>query len=177
MLQESTVEHLKELFPEAWLLIDHGAPELADVIAILPDAVRPELHLLHCKGAKGKPRRQVEDLYEVVGQAVKSSRWVRRDTLMHELQRRLAGGAYVAYGDGTTLEAFLTRAGPSDFAYFVHAVHPGLNAFGRKDHDTDACTRLLLSTQMWLQQQEINFRVLAWNRPDGAARWQRRPDA
>ena len=176
-VQESTVEHFKARSPAAWLIIDHGAPELADVIAILPDAVRPELHLFHCKGAKGKPRRQVDDLYEVVGQAVKSSRWVRRDTLMHELQSRLAGRAHVAHGDSTALNDFLMQASSSEFTYFVHIVHPGLNAYGRKDHDTDACTRLLLSTQLWLQQQEIEFRILAWNRPDGAARWQSRPDS
>jgi superfamily II DNA or RNA helicase len=176
-VQESTVEHFKQEFSTAWLLVDHGSPELADVIAILPDALRPELHLFHCKGAKGKPRRQVDDLYEVVGQAVKSSRWVRRNTLMDELQRRLADRAHVAHGDEAALNTFLTQAEPGDFAYFVHTVHPGLNTHGRKDNDTDACTRLLLSTQMWLQQQEVSFRVLAWNRPDGAARWRRGPDA
>ena len=63
---------------------EHGTGEIADVVAIKTRAQGSQLvidiDLYHCKRAPtGKPRVQVEDLYEVCGQAQKSVSWCSQD--------------------------------------------------------------------------------------------------
>lgn len=176
-VQESTVRHLQAIYPDAWILIDHGAPELADVIAINPAPSRPEIHFVHCKGSREAPGRRVGDLFEVIGQTIKGARWVRHEDLIDELTRRIDTRAELHQGDADKLKTFLQESGLNSFSYFIHAVQPGVNVFGRKEHSPDASTRLLLGAFEWLRAQEIEFRFMGWNLQHGSARWVNRPDA
>jgi superfamily II DNA or RNA helicase len=171
-VQDSTLAHFQKALPKAWVVLDHGAPELADILVINPATEPFELFFIHCKAATEKPGRQVSDMYEVIGQAVKCARWVRRNTLMDELISRLQTrpNLKLLQGDKTLLEPFLRKHGPAHFDYHIYIAQPGLNVFDRKKHPTDACTRLLLGTHDWLHHQAINFKVLAWNNSTGGAR-------
>jgi hypothetical protein len=169
-VQESTIVHFQQKFPKAWILLDHGAPELADILVINPATEPFELSFVHCKAATEKSRRQVDDMYDVVGQAVKCTRWVRRNLLTDELVKRFQTRAKLLQGDKTQLEPFLRQHGPGHFDYHIYVAQPGLNVFDRKKHPTDACTRLLLGTHDWLHHQNITFKVLAWNNGMGGAR-------
>ena len=176
-VQDSVVQHLSETYPDAWILVDHGAPELADVIALDPTSTPPELHFLHCKASSEAPGRRVGDLFEVIGQTIKGSRWIRHEQLIEELVQRITTRAELHQGNADDLVSYLEQRGPNSFAYLIYAVQPGLNVYERGRQDTDACTRSLLGSFEWLRNQEIEFRVMGWNRPDGSARWVKRPDA
>ena len=75
----------------AWLITDHGTGELADFIKINKGANGEVVaSLVHCKGSKKAPGGRVDDLYEVLGQAIRSVRWCRPGpSFWAELQGRL----------------------------------------------------------------------------------------
>ena len=67
---------------------DHGSLEIADVIAIKPDKIK----FYHCKKQNGpEPQCSIEDIYEVCGQAVKSTIWTNRKLLFKQLVTRNKG--------------------------------------------------------------------------------------
>jgi hypothetical protein len=81
-----------------FIIDDDDAQEAADIIGISVDESRREIEvtLFHCKYASGKKAgARVKDLYEVCGQAVKSTRLVHRpDYLLEHIfarERRLGG--------------------------------------------------------------------------------------
>jgi len=89
-IQEGSVEMLKD--GARWIIQDHSSRELADFIQIA-DADEGALRVTfaHCKGSSDPPGGRVEDLYDVLGQAIRSARWCRPGPLFWaELQRRLA---------------------------------------------------------------------------------------
>jgi hypothetical protein len=60
------------------VLDDDGSGEVADIVALQSVAGELRISLTHCKYVSGGvPRAQVKDLYEVCGQAQKSTRWRR----------------------------------------------------------------------------------------------------
>jgi len=64
---------------------DHGSLEIADVISFSNGSVK----FYHCKKQDGdEPRCSVDDMYEVIGQAVKSVNWSHRKLLMEQLVSR-----------------------------------------------------------------------------------------
>lgn len=77
-IQHRMIEVVRSL--DAWdvVLDDDGSGEVADIVALRVDGRTLKVHLTHCKWVHGgAPRAQVEDLYQVCGQAQKSARWRR----------------------------------------------------------------------------------------------------
>jgi superfamily II DNA or RNA helicase len=74
-----------------WVIGDHGTGELADFIRISgSEGGTLDVALVHCKGSRKTPGARVDDLYEVLGQAIRSARWCRPGPLFWaELRRRL----------------------------------------------------------------------------------------
>jgi superfamily II DNA or RNA helicase len=89
-IQARVIEHVLSLADWTVVLDDDGTGEVADVVAMRPDGDKLVVHLVHCKFVSGgNPRAQVEDLYQVCGQAQKSVRWRRTiPTLFEYLRRR-----------------------------------------------------------------------------------------
>ena len=67
---------------------DHDSLEIADVIAIKPEGIK----FYHCKKQSGtEPQCSIEDIYEVCGQAVKSTIWTNKKLLFKQLVARNKG--------------------------------------------------------------------------------------
>jgi outer membrane protein insertion porin family len=78
------------------VVYDHGSGEAADFIGVWDNDDEVLVRFYHCKKTKEHaPGCRLEDLYEVVGQAVKTNRWLHRsDLLLDHLKRRAAGKPY-----------------------------------------------------------------------------------
>lgn len=118
-----------------FVIYDHRSGEAADFIVgqTLPGG-RLGVSLYHCKGAGGQPSgERVDDVYELVGQSVKSVRYQRKETLLDHMERRTLvkdNGRYSRFLSGdrdATLLAVRNRQ-PIDIQLNVIAVQPGLSA-------------------------------------------------
>lgn len=115
-----------------WVIGDHGSGELADVVALTAGPSAVAVELLHCKGSGRPPGGRVEDLYEVVGQALRSVRRCRPGTSFWTgLQQRLAGRDQTAllHGDRDALDAALAGwagGGAPVTTFRVTVVQPAL---------------------------------------------------
>lgn len=116
-----------------WIVRDHGSQELADFIRIaVSDGGSCHVTFVHCKGSAEAPGGRVKDLYEVVGQAIRSARWCRPGpAFWSELDRRLTQRAATMpiFGDVDALRNSLAswstdNAPMTDFQVLV--VQPGL---------------------------------------------------
>jgi superfamily II DNA or RNA helicase len=116
-----------------WVIGDHGTGELADFIRISQeDGDTIHATLVHCKGSRKAPGGRVDDLYEVLGQAIRSARWCRPGPLIWaELERRLAERELTRLlaGDKDELATHLSRWGTNQAPltrFEVTVVQPGL---------------------------------------------------
>ena len=76
------------VYPQAIIVNDNNALELADILIIRDLGAHVDVHLIHCKG--GAFSERVDLLYDVVGQAQRSMRWVlNRAAFWREVARRL----------------------------------------------------------------------------------------
>jgi len=84
VIQELKKKNYKIIFD------DDDTGEAADVVAIQVANKKISVEFYHCKFSKGqKPRANIEDLYEVCGQAQKSIHWVEKPIeLFNHLEKR-----------------------------------------------------------------------------------------
>lgn len=74
-IQQKFIEHLEQ-GPSAFIVDDDDAGESADIVAIEDGEQTVTVTLWHCKYSSGvAPGNRVKDLYEVCGQAQKSTKW------------------------------------------------------------------------------------------------------
>ncbi len=79
---------------------DHDTGELADFITFKKHPAEVVIQLHHVKSsAERNPGERVEDVYEVCGQAIKSLRWLRIDTIKSHISRRLENDHDFIVGD------------------------------------------------------------------------------
>ncbi|HPQ72007.1 MAG TPA: DEAD/DEAH box helicase family protein [bacterium] len=113
---------------------DHGTGEIADFIAITLRNDDLFVQLYHCKCASGpNPGHRVEDIYEVVGQAIKSITWALKQRILSHIRRRFTqniGGHRFVKGDMDLLDRILAEATPAKIDYEIVAVQPGLKKNG-----------------------------------------------
>lgn len=131
-VQERTIAYALEELDDPVLIIDHGAYEIADVVAIERTARVRRIHLFHCKGSGAPaPGARLADLYEVVGQGIRSAYWTSPKQLWHELLRRVRerDGLQTPGRAKRDVEAALTAAADeaSDTEVVVWVVQPGLS--------------------------------------------------
>lgn len=71
---------------------DHGSGEVADFITAEMNADEILIKLYHCKGSTARnPGNRVEDIYEVMGQGVKSLNYTNFSRLVEKIQKRQKG--------------------------------------------------------------------------------------
>jgi superfamily II DNA or RNA helicase len=132
---------------DAVIINDDGAYEMADIIVLTNRGVHVEVGLLHCKGAVAKTE-QVEQLYVVVGQAIRSMRWVaRRAMFWADMLRRFRDrdSFNVIRDPNGDIEQLLERwaqAAPAT-TFWIGIVQPGL-LYGALRQGTSA--NILLSS-------------------------------
>lgn len=115
---------------------DDDTGEASDIIVLVEnrEAYELEISLYHCKYASGAtPGARVKDLYEVCGQAVKSSRLVQRPELLlkHMINReKRLGGRPTRFERGSLLDinSILRRLSKYRTKVGICVVQPGLSA-------------------------------------------------
>jgi hypothetical protein len=148
-VQDFIEDYILRVFPRTSFLIkDHGSGEIADFIVI--NGNDSHLHLFHCKGSgTKKPGLRIDDMYEVVGQAVKSLQWCRRAELFDEVLARVAlKPSKLIRGTAASLRKLLERSSPAGTRYTIHLVQPGLDL--KRVTAGSAINSLLVNCYSWL---------------------------
>jgi superfamily II DNA or RNA helicase len=160
-VQSRTLAWARENLVDPVLIVDDAAYEIADIVA-LEGGASARVHLFHCKfSSKDLPGARLADLYEVVGQAVRSARWTDTPACWGELSRRITERAAtrVDGGDRATIAAQLAdwSDDPPGLELHVWIVQPGLS-HGAMNGWTEGQT-LLLATMEWCNTQGAVFHV------------------
>ena len=141
--------------PATIVFCDDGSGEMADFIAIHPTETGPRVKLFHCKGSgAANPGNRVDDLYDVCGQAVKSSVWLRPDQLLDRLKHRASLDTVTGYvkGDEATGNELLSQENRQQVQFEMYIVQPGVMRDGR----TEALSNLLAAARFYLVQGGVD---------------------
>jgi superfamily II DNA or RNA helicase len=142
--------------PATLVFCDDGSGEMADFIAVHPTESGPRVKLFHCKASGGdNPGNRVEDLYDVCGQAVKSSVWLRPDQLLQRLKHRATLDSVTGYvkGNEETANDLLSHENRQLVQFEMYIVQPGVMKEGR----TDALSNLLAAARFYLVQGGVDI--------------------
>ena len=155
-------------YPRAWVLCDDASSEIADfaVIDVDPaDAMTVTIDLVHCKFSKTEtPGRDVSNLYEVLGQAVRSGKWAggAPQSVFKDLARRVRtrSATKILQGDKANLLLILDHwaSHPPQTRYLVTVVQPGLDI--DKAREAIEVRSLLSAANDWLTQMNASLRVV-----------------
>lgn len=134
-VQRHLQEHLLAQPDNDFIIYDHRSGEAADfVVGRRGNDGRYDIGLFHCKGAGGAlpSGERVDDVYELVGQAVKSVRYQVLDELKQHVKRRTQAnrnGGVSPFIHGTREAALdiLEALQPIDLRLTVNCVQPGLS--------------------------------------------------
>jgi hypothetical protein len=145
-----------------FIIDDDRAGEVADLVTVGRSASGTvRIGFYHCKAsAEDNAGVRVVDLYEVVGQAEKSVRWLDVSRLAKRLLDRLASGSRVVYGQSDALTSLLDgwakAAAPAGFV--ISIVQPGL-VVGRVNASQNA--KVVLNDALeWINQHDADFLVI-----------------
>ncbi len=129
-IHDFLADKLQQL-PVSIIFYDHGTGELADYVTITESDGEIRVTLYHCKGTKKDPGERVEDIYEVCGQAVKSTNWADRKRLFKKMKHRFdtrKGKSAFVRGNLETAQSLLIEHNNARFILEVAVVQPGLSA-------------------------------------------------
>lgn len=134
LAKRSIHEHLESLLVSQFPVVfyDDGTGELADYITLSSDHTRVLLQFYHCKASlEPKPGDRVDDVYEVLGQAVKSARWFKRPAqIFQQLNARADRTKQSEYkkGDSAEVDKLLNDNNDLVVHYEVIIVQPAIKA-------------------------------------------------
>lgn len=140
---------------DGWDVIfyDDSSYEIADFIAFKREGESIKVHFVHCKSAGDEqPRAQVEDFYDVIGQAIRSLQHVHNlEGLVNHIRHRgeECENPRFAMGELTDLED-LVADHPNTRTYYVTIVQPGLT----KDGISREVSELLASAEEVLRSRD-----------------------
>jgi len=133
---------------------DDGAGEVADFIAIHETVAGSRVKMFHCK-ASSEPQagNRVDDLYDVCGQAVKSSVWIRAEHLLARLRHRTTLPSVTGYvrGDDDTTARILALQARQQTQFEIYIMQPSVMKEGRHAN----ISNLLAATRDYLLQGGI----------------------
>ncbi len=149
--------------PRSWVICDDAANELADLLELDIRDGRAVVRVYHCKwSSEDVPGHRVADLYEAIGQCLRSAKWFAPGLFWPELQRRLAErqSTRLLRGAHPQLDAHIAEgvAGTLTTEFDVVLVQPGLVLTDIENHPN--CNTLLVSTSDWLKDQGAEFFVV-----------------
>lgn len=134
---------------------DDGTGEMADFIAIHQTDAGPRVKLFHCKASgNAQPGNRVADMYEVCGQAIKSSVWIRPEPLLARLHHRSTLPSVRGYvkGDEAAANRVLAQQVRQQVQFDLYVVQPGVMRDGRDV----ALSNLLAATRHYLAQGGVD---------------------
>jgi hypothetical protein len=167
MRQESVQGRLIDtllLASSTFIFDDDDTGEIADVIEIIVDQQEALIRLYHCKHSAGdEPGMRVGDLYEVCGQAIKSSKVVNYPAaLLLRLEHResILGGRPTRFERGTPaqLRKLRRRADRYRWRFEIAIVQPGLS---RNALSAEAATILAAADTYVLEITGSRLKVFA----------------
>jgi superfamily II DNA or RNA helicase len=138
----------------AVVFCDDGPGEIADFISIAQTDDGPRVAMFHCKASgSDQPGNRVADLYEVCGQAVKSSVWFRPEQLLARLKHRTTRPRVRGYvkGDQTEASRILAQPVRQQAQFSIYVVQPGV----MRDNRSGDLSNLLAATSLYLIQGGI----------------------
>jgi len=165
---QSTQMYLSKKYPSAVIFSDHRTGEIADFIVI--DRPSPnskiELHFFHCKASSDpKPGLRLGDLYEVLGQAQKSIRWIHKPRLFDKIRECLERQEAIK-GGITKYERMIGNSADispvMNTNWTIHLVQPGFSISKFKSQSeakTEEYRILLLKLKESLSESS-SFRVI-----------------
>lgn len=150
-------------YPGSWIICDDASNELADLVVITIHDGTAVVRVFHCKwSGEDNPGHRVDDLYEVVGQCLRSVKWLTPGLFWRELRRRLdeRASTRLLHGDPTELDAQVAfgLAGKLATDFEVILVQPGLVLSDVENYPN--CNTLLVCAGDWLKDQGAEFRVV-----------------
>ncbi len=156
--------HLMQTYNSGVIFSDHHSGEIADYIVIQrPPNSTVEIHFFHCKASsQSNAGVRVDDVYEVLGQAQKSIRWIQKTSLFEEIKSRLENSDAIL-GSTTEFDQFIEGLSPMLAKYTLHIVQPGLSRKeldNRPSEETKPLRILLLSVYESLNSLNATFRVV-----------------
>jgi hypothetical protein len=143
---------------------DHLPGELADFIAIDATRLTPEIRLVHCKSsADPNPGARVEDVQELVAQAIRSVQWLSpRSNLWLEIQRRLREreATTILHDARDEADSLLAEwiASPPAPEWSIWLVQPGIS--NAAIDGSERVTSLLTAAHAWVSSQEVSLRLI-----------------
>ena len=146
---------------------DDGSGEIADVVAINRSKGKIDIHLFHLKYAKhGKVSNNIDNLYQVCGQAQKSLNWKYREGkelfshLLKRIVKREKGKecSRLVKGSQADLELLYTAVKWNlDTKFHIYIVQPSLD----KANVSDSILSLLATTSHYLATVgDVNLQVI-----------------
>jgi len=133
----------------AVVFCDDGAGEIADFITLEETESGPRVKMYHCKASgAAQAGNRVDDLYEVCGQAVKSSVWIRTDQLLARLRHRTMLPSVTGFirGDEDAAARILALQARQQTQFEIHIVQPSVLQQGRNEN----ISNLLAGTRDYL---------------------------
>jgi superfamily II DNA or RNA helicase len=160
-VQERTLEVLQNKLPgDAIIVIDDGANEIADMIAIEPN--KHLVQFIHCKfSTDSTAGNRVKDWYELFDQSSRSHAWIRRDNLFNELDLRLDRRQNTKIvqnmGTRTDLQHLISDYKANEWNFQVYAVQPGCDIEKTLNEKNSHVYRGLAVVREWLMQANAKF--------------------
>lgn len=147
---------------------DDGSGEIADVVAINKSEGKIDIHLFHLKYAKGgKVGNNIDNFYQVCGQAQKSLNWKYREgkELFVHLFKRIVKKekdkecSRLIKGTEEELELLLTAVKWNlDTKFHIYIVQPSLS----KENASDSILSLLATTSHYLATMgDVNLQIIS----------------
>ncbi len=161
---QATAKLLPQLLGEGTIIFyDHHAGEIADYVAFEPQPDRLHVHLIHCKAShKSAPGARQQDAFELLGQARKCTRWIRRSDLLDIVKNRMGSApARILQGSLPAFEHMVATKSRGTAAYTVHIVQPGFDIAKIQGFWDESIRLMILSLyEELVGQEDVTLRVI-----------------
>lgn len=159
-IQDTMGEILKNETNYDYVIFDHGSGEIADYVAISVSKIEIIVYFYHAKGkSSAKFNSSVGDVYEVLGQSIKSLIWLKnKGTLISKLRdRQRSNHGVFLKGDIKSLEESLKRNIPMRGKIIV--CQPGLT---NKIMLPSRIGEVLSATNMKIKNSTVANEFIVW---------------
>jgi hypothetical protein len=154
---------IRENWPESVIIQEDGKGEIADLLSVRESSSEVQVDFFHCKWSSGdNPGHRLDDLYQVVGQAMRSTTWTTLpDVFWTRILQRLNNRsktyihAISQWGEDK-LTAIAAMELPTRFR--ISIVQPGLSLSSLSSWQDG--TNLLGACDAWCQSEGVSLHLV-----------------
>lgn len=163
-IQEALLDLLLSDPENEYVVFDHSNGEMADYLTFSETDNEIIARLYHVKGHKQKTyNNSVTEVYEVVGQAIKSIKWfMPKSEFIKKMKDRHKSGHFIMKKGAFSDLLKLIKSDEKRFLGEMVVVQPGLRPSGNMD---SAVSELLASTHSYVKNAGAVRRVSFWGSP------------